>query len=380
MGLLRIKMLVIPLLFLFIGCGTSGIKLSRAVEMELYPMFGKVPAREFYVPVQMSDSLRQIWEAQANGSFSTTSVTYYGENLFINDLSGRIVSFNLYSGKSAGQLKHKNPIFTTPVVSTHNLVYLESFSSEDKSILRIYNFITSKFTAEKELRGRVKTEILALGEDFFFITEKGLLYKYNAIGHETWMTDLKTTVRSGPVSDNVNLYVAADNGDIHTINLSDGKIIRTLNVGQIISSGLTIAGSTLFAGSRDGKLYAVDIRNNKVKWEYNSGSSILAVPVAARERIYTVNLGGDIISLDINSGEELWKTSTEGLLNSTPLLTENYLIVPDIANRLLFIDNSDGKEKKVIELPNRAKLSPVIYNNILIIGFDRGVIRAYEIL
>jgi hypothetical protein len=29
-------------------------------------------------------------------------------------------------------------------------------------------------------------------------------------------------------------------------------------------------------------------------------------------------------------------------------------------------------------LPNRAKLSPVITENMMIIGFDRGVLRAYE--
>jgi outer membrane protein assembly factor BamB len=381
MGFLKKLLFTLPMFVFLIGCSTSNIKIIKSSgSMDTYPMFGKVPSREFYVPIIMGDSLDILWEAEAHGSFTQSSVTYLGDNLFINDLSGRIFCYDINTGKRLGQLKHKNPIYTTPVISKYNLIYIESMRGEDKSFVRVFNLIENKRLNEKEIEGRVRSEMLMLGQEFYFVTDKGLLYKFSHIGDQYWMVDLGSNVRSSPVSDGENLFIAADNGEILVVSTSDGEILRRIEAGNIISSGLTVSGSSIIAGERDGTVYSINKKDGEVNWTYKSGSSVAAVPVISNGTVYIVNLGGNIIALDLATGSELWLTSTDGVLNVTPLLTDNYLIIPDLSDRILFIDIKDGKQRKVIELPNRAKLSPVIHKNILIIGYDRGVIRAYEII
>jgi len=85
-----------------------------------------------------------------------------------------------------------------------------------------------------------------------------------------------------------------------------------------------------------------------------------------------------LLSLYCTKGKQNWKIKFPGLLDTTPLITENIIILPDILFALHLIDKNDGRVIKSISLEGRAKLTPVIHNNILFIGFDDGVIRAYE--
>jgi hypothetical protein len=54
------------------------------------------------------------------------------------------------------------------------------------------------------------------------------------------------------------------------------------------------------------------------------------------------------------------------------------IILPNVLFAVHLLDKFDGSVLNTISLEGRAKLSPVIHNNILFIGFDDGVIRAYE--
>ncbi len=370
----------LPLLMIIAGCSTSHIKIAgKTGEPDIYTMFGKISSRDFYVPVTLIDSLVPKWEWEINGSFPQSSITYFREYLFINDLSGRVYCLNSSTGKITGQLKHKGTIYTTPVISRYNVIYIESINDDDISYLRVYNFIEGKAIAETEIKGRVITEIIKQGSEIFFVTEKGLLYKFSSIGDQYWVKDIGGEVHSSPASDGSIIYVANSHGELLKIDMMNGSILDTIKTEADITSGLTIIGSSIIMGDKKGFLYSFDIDNGKLNWKYDTGSKITAVPVSAKNKIYTVNLAGDIAAVDNDSGKEKWRIKTGGLLNSTPLVTDNFLIVPDLSKRILFIDPEDGTEKKTIELPDRAKLSPVIIGNLLIIGFDRGVIRAYEI-
>jgi len=96
MGLLIKKILIIGSMIVFLlGCGKSFIKITARLDSDPYPMFGKTSARNFYVPVTVSDSLVLIWENEVHGSFTNSSVTVYDEYVFTSDLGGRIYVFDI---------------------------------------------------------------------------------------------------------------------------------------------------------------------------------------------------------------------------------------------------------------------------------------------
>ena len=96
---MKYKVLFAIMLLIISGCGRSVIKYASQLDKNPYQMFGRIPSREFYVPIEVSDSLNLIWESEAYGSFPNSSVSIYDELVFINDLAGRVFCYRLEDGK-----------------------------------------------------------------------------------------------------------------------------------------------------------------------------------------------------------------------------------------------------------------------------------------
>jgi outer membrane protein assembly factor BamB len=94
--------------------------------------------------------------------------------------------------------------------------------------------------------------------------------------------------------------------------------------------------------------------------------------------VYFGNMKRMLYCLDKRNGKIIWEKETKGYFNSTPIVTKNHLIVPNSFKSIMIYNKIDGTLVNEIELDNRAKLSPVIIRNKLLIGYDEGIIAAYE--
>ena len=103
-------------------------------------------------------------------------------------------------------------------------------------------------------------------------------------------------------------------------------------------------------------------------------------PAVDSENVYVGNLQGNFYSINKKTGNKNWQTNFGSVLNSTPLVTNNKIILPDVLFAVHLLNKSNGEIIKSIELEGRAKLSPVYYRNLLFIGYDAGIIRAYEFI
>ncbi|MFN3695464.1 MAG: PQQ-binding-like beta-propeller repeat protein, partial [Ignavibacterium sp.] len=96
------------------------------------------------------------------------------------------------------------------------------------------------------------------------------------------------------------------------------------------------------------------------------------------KNIYFGNMKRMLYCIDKRDGQIVWDKKTKGYFNSTPVVTKNRIIIPNNFRSIMIFDKNDGNPVTQIELDNRAKLSPVIVRNKLIIGYDEGIIAAYE--
>jgi hypothetical protein len=142
MGLLKFKILY-PIILLFIaGCARSVIKYASTLDEDPYQMFGKTPSREFYLPVEISDSLVLKWESDMYGSFPNSSVSIYNGLVFINDLAGRIFCYNFESGKQIGKLKYSSgSVFSTPIPLRNKVIFPVAEEKENIYELVIYDYL-----------------------------------------------------------------------------------------------------------------------------------------------------------------------------------------------------------------------------------------------
>ena len=376
---MKLKISLLILTITISGCFPSSINLDVKKASSTNSMFGENESRNFYMPISISDSLKLLWENSINGSFPNSSVTTYGNYIFINDLSGRVYCFNADSGKSEGKLKYSDgAVYTTPVIRNGIVIFAVAHSDENTSDLYYYDFREGKTSFDKEIKGRVLTELIRTDDGIIFNTEDGKVYSYDFNGYKQWEYETGSMVHSSPAIGNNTVVFGNDDGEIIGNNSKLGSLVYKEKIGKPFYGGAAVNGNTVYIGNDDGFIYALNISNGKVIWRYNTGSRIIMVPAVNKNDLFVGNLVGEFFSLKKETGELNWKIETKGLLNASPLVTDNIILVPDLNKSIHFLDVKSGEILKTMNLEGRCKLSPVIYKDKLYIGYDDGILRAYE--
>jgi outer membrane protein assembly factor BamB len=381
MGLLKTKILFLITLLFIAGCARSIIKYASKLDENPYQMYGKNPSREFYLPENISDSLVLKWESETYGSFTNSSVSVYDDLVFINDLAGRVFCFNLLTGKKIGSLKYsRGSVFSTPLPLRSKVIFPVALEKENLTELIIYDYAQGKELDDIEIPGRVMTQMIKVDDDFLFTSEVGIAYRFTSSGKKVWETHTRVPTRSSPAMVN-NLFIFGnDKGEIIALDSSSGDSVYVKNIGGNFFSGLTISENIIYAGNDNGFVYAINSDNGELIWQFDSGFRIKMEPAVDDMNVYIGNLNGNFFSIDKLTGFENWRTDFRGILNVTPLITKNLIVLPDILFKIHFLEKQSGNILKSVPLDGRAKLTPVIHKNILFVGFDDGVIRAYEFI
>ena len=378
MGFLKSNILLLITALLFAGCGKSLIKISTKLDDNPYPMFGMVPSRNFYVPVTVTDSLKLKWESGGHGGYANTSVTIYDDYVFTSDLSGRIFVYNVTDGDKVGMLKSKGAIYTSPLIYRSKIIYGVAKLNYNLTELIYYDYRDGKEIVNKEIYSRILSEMIGLENEIIFLTESGRLNKYDLYGNLVWEKETETTSRCSPSLKNGIVIFGNDNGEVIGVGEDDGKIIYRKQFDGIFTGTPTIDDSVAFLSNDIGKIYAVELETGNEIWRFDTDVRVLMSPAFDDRNIIVGNLSGDLFSLNKFNGKLNWQKHFGGLFNSTPLITKNRIILVDLFRRFYILDKSDGEVKKTFALDGRAKLSPVFFKGLLFIGFDTGVLRAYE--
>lgn len=379
MGLLIKNILIIGFMIIFIfGCGKSLIKITAKLDSDPYPMFGRTSARNFYVPVTVSDSLLLYWENDVHGNFTNSSVTIYDEYVFTSDLGGRIYVFDINDGSKVGMLKSKDAIYSAPLIFKSVVVYAVAEEKYNLTEIIIYNFKTGKEVFYEEIYSRVLSEMIALEDGIIFLTESGRINRYDLSGKSIWQTETDAATRCSPSLKNGIIIFGNDDGEVITVDLEDGEIINRKSVGGIFTGTPTIDDSIAYMSNNNGMIYALDLKSIEIIWQHDTHARILMSPAVDDKNVIIGNLSGSLFSLNKFNGKPNWKQQYKGVFQATPLLTNYRIIIPNLFRSLYIIDKSTGIPNKIYLLEGRAKLSPVYFDGILFIGFDRGILRAYE--
>ncbi len=377
----KIFLLLFLIPLLIGGCAKSIISLETRIGLPLIQMYGLIPERNYFVESIISDSLQLLWTANANGSFTNAYPVRQGDHIFVNDLSGRIYSFELQTGKRKGQLNYRSgAIYTSPIIHKLQIIYVVTSNSSNSSKLYFYDFSKGSLLHEVEIEGRVLTDMIPLEETFFLISNDGTVYCYDYYAKEVWKVKTGIKTLSTPSFSNSILYFGNINGEIIALSALDGKQIFRREIGDSFFGGSIIADNNLFTGNDDGFLYALNTAEGNINWKYNTKARILMSPAADNENVFVGTLRGSLFSLNIKTGKFNWKVETGGTLNVTPLITQNFILLPDANRKIYFVDKLNGAIIKTLEFNGRIKMTPLLIDNLIIFGFDNYTLAAYEII
>ena len=376
---LLLYILVISISFL-LGCSKSLIKITFDDDEKSHLMFGGNPSRNFYYPIQLSDSLKPLWEKDVYGSFSNSSVVVKDSIIFTSDLGGRIHCFDLISGKALGLLRSKGSVFSAPLISNYKIIYALVIDGENKTELIIYDLFEGKELFDVEIDGRVISEMILDQDNIILCTENGEVIKISSGAKKIWSTKIRSRIYSSPALSNNKIFISDIDGNFLAIDSESGKLIYKSKISGPIFSGITVKNNKAFFADNNGTVYCVDISNGKLIWQFDCGNRIKSNPALEDNNLYIGDLSGNMYSINQVNGELNWKTRLSGIISCTPAITQNKLVVVNLDRSFSILNKKDGSIAKTFKLNGRGKLSPVIYGNVLIIGYDDGLLSAYEII
>ncbi|MBI9071003.1 MAG: PQQ-binding-like beta-propeller repeat protein [Melioribacteraceae bacterium] len=374
------KLLIIILLIILNSCG-GWIKIKKIpTDSRDNLMYGNTPQRDFYIPIEISDSLEFSWEADTKGSHAHTAVTTVSRFLFIGDLAGRLICYNRITGKKVGELKNDGDISIAPAIGKYRLVYVVNEFKEKYSTVVFYDYIVGKIRHEIELPGKFVNELIIENEFVYLLSEEGKLYKYNMKGEQEWMYDAKCLTISIPAVYKEQILFNNAKGEIIAVEKNFGKELYRKKITKSFESGISVSDEKAFLGDTEGFLFCFDCEKRDIEWKFDTGSKIRSLAVFDNTNIFVGNLNGDFFSVSKTDGKLNWKTETGGLLNTPALVFKNLVVVPDQDQKVYFINKEDGVITNSIEFGKRVKLAPVYSDNTLFFGADRGIIYAYKII
>lgn len=377
MGFLK-NIFYILFIFFLAACSASLIKLNVKLPETLHPIFGTTSHRSFYYPVTLSDSLKFLWRANTYGGFNNSSVVVYDSIIFASELSGRVYSFNINTGKQLGVIKTKGAVFSTPLLLNFRVYYPLVKKDKNLSELIVYDFYSGKEIYITEIEDRITNQIMYDDEAIYLTAEDGTVYKYSFEMKLIWKTETNFRINCVPALIENFLLFGNDNGEVIKIEKVFGKVVGRKKITSRFLSGITAEKDAFYIGDDDGNLFSINTDNLNINYKVRTGNRILMNPSIDLENIFIGNLRGDLFSINKFNGEINWSKNYKGLFNSTPIVTANKLIIPDSFKAYWVLDKTDGRIIKKIELEGRAKLSPVLIDKKLFIGYDDGILEAYE--
>lgn len=371
-------LLIIPLTIFLFNCTKPLVFKYMSSNESGYYMFGKIPERSFYENISIDENLQPIWTAETSGSQSNSSIVIYKDILFVTDLSGKIYGFDRTSGKELGYEKYSGSIPVAPVINGLRMILIVNDLNERYSTIKYYDLIGGKVLDESRIEGAVQNEMLKLDDGIVVLSDNGEVIKYNLIGTSKWSSHTKASSKSSPASNGKLILIGNEKGELIAISAADGDIKYRRKLSNGIEGDICIDGTNAYFGDNQGNLFSVTVEEGNINWQFDTKSRILVTPAYDGSKIIVGNLAGDIFCVNKFDGKLMWKISTNGVINTTPLLLNNFLIQPDLNKKVLFIDVQTGKIEKTYEFERRVKLSPVLYDGILYLGSDKGIINAYK--
>jgi len=154
-------------------------------------------------------------------------------------------------------------------------------------------------------------------------------------------------------SQNNNIYVPRDDGNIISLVSSSGKLnwlasisprsgrnelesLRDVEIEPVISNGV------LFIGSYQGNLVSIDTLNGNIIW--SRPMSVMSHFSVDDSSLYVSDDSGYIYSIDRYNGSIQWKQNTPNNVQSTQIfIIDNYIVSLSVDGHIIVIDKLDGK-------------------------------------
>ncbi len=319
--------------------------------------------------------LEKAWEFRAGGAIESAPAVAYGI-VFFGSKDKHIYAVDVDTGKSRWTFKMEKAVVTTPVVAD-GIVYA---ASKDKHIYAI-----DARTGEKHWQFSPGNDISATavghGLVFFGCKDKQIYALDAKTGQQQWTFKGNSKGYSAPIITDGKVLISGNGGNLYALNATDGKLHWERQT-RLSDSIPVVAGDYILCRTAMGALEVTNLTSGAsagklllqgvVEFSVNKGLLFITFNVPKGLGAYSLRKVGSMdTSFDILYPVGKWVTV------SLPVVGGDYAYMASLGGKYLLSMNLT-KVMKRYEFPLDYKLKspPVISNNMLFVGGDKGQLLA----
>jgi outer membrane protein assembly factor BamB len=322
------------------GCGGSAGPNTAAARSEAggsgyvdWPLFGRVPARTHYLPMQkraLDPPLKQAWSVNTHALIEFPPAIHDGVAYVINKY-GNGKAVRLRDRKVLWELNVRpsdkgKPNFVTGPVYYRGAVYGAFLAGN----LVAGDAKSGKKLWVRHLNGHLESSPLAVDGTLYIGTDTtNVLALRAADGKTLWSFNSPGAIKASPSYDDGNVFVADYQSSMFALNAKTGKPVWRTNTSKVppygqggFFSSPAVGFGRVYAARDDGTVYAFDEKTGKVDWSFDAGGYVYGSPAVADvpgtpPSVYIGAENGRFFALDARSGKPRWRYDVGGPIPGT---------------------------------------------------------------
>ncbi|MFT7772411.1 PQQ-binding-like beta-propeller repeat protein [Roseateles sp.] len=181
-----------------------------------------------------------------------------------------------------------------------------------------------------------------------------------------WEYDLHAAVAASPVAAGGLLFVAAEDGNLHAIDIASRQLRWLFHADAGIASTPAVADGLIYFLSRDGQLHALDAASGAPRWSFRTGGEArfaahgmfglprdghkradpwdfyLSSPLVADGKVVFGSSDEHVYALDAKTGAMVWSYKSGGMVHAAPARADSRVIVGAWDSALYALDLATG--------------------------------------
>jgi len=321
------------------GSGDSGVAGSLGGSESAgagyvdWPLFGRVPARTHYLPMQnraLDPPLKQAWSINTHALIEFPPAIHddvaYVINKYGNGKAVRLRDRKILWELNVRPSDKGKPNFVTGPVYYRGAVYGAFLAGN----LVAEDARSGKKLWVRHLNGHLESSPLAVDGKLYIGTDTANVLALRASDGKTrWSFNAPGAIKASPSYHDGNVFVADYQSSMFALDAKTGKPVWRTNTSKVppygqggFFSSPAVGFGRVYAARDDGTVYAFDEKTGKVEWSFDAGGYVYGSPAVADvpgtpPSVYIGAENGRFFALDARTGKPRWRYDVGGPIPGT---------------------------------------------------------------
>lgn len=333
---------------------------------------GNAQAQGFVEKRTLPDTLRVVWEFEAERTAFEGSPVLYEGKVVLGDMDGTLWCLDAMTGKKQWSQETDFGFFASPTVSEDGI-----FIGDSNGVFHCFDWEGNPVWTY-EAGAQIDSAANFYKDQVLFGSEDSVLYSLNRKdGKENWQHQTDDQIRCSIVVAQDRTYVAGCDGRLHLVQLEDGSGLGEVPLNAVTGSTPATWGDRVYFGLEDGQFVCIDVQKKEIVWDWRHATGEAAIrSSAAVDGTHVVfgNRASQVVCLNQESGEVVWQYEAERKVDGSPVIVGDRVYVGDGAAMFLVLELSSGELIQEMELSGAVLGSPCVAGNCLIVATDEGMV------